>query len=158
MVKLDNINTVSEKISIRNTTKDKALALSFSVVEEIKNEILGKDYELSIVFVNEKLSRKLNFEYRGKDNPTNILSFNVGENLGELVICQTVLKKEAKNFDKTPSKFLGFLVIHGMLHLKGLEHGSIMERKEQKYDEKYFSSYRRGLGKNPSASRRIRKG
>jgi probable rRNA maturation factor len=139
-------------------TKDKALSLSFSVVEEIKNEILGKDYELSIVYVNEKLSRKLNFEYRGKDNSTNILSFNVSPNTGELVICQKVLKKQAKDFDKTPTQFLGFLVIHGMLHLKGLEHGSIMERKEQKYDEKYFSSYRHRIGKNPGSSRGMAKG
>lgn len=138
-------------------TKDKALSLSFSVVEEIKNEILGKDYELSIVYVNEKLSHELNKKYRNKDNPTNILSFNVSENSGELVICHKVLKKQAKDFNKTPTQFLGFLVIHGMLHLKGLEHGSIMERKEQKYDEKYFSSYRHRLGKNPSSSRGIRK-
>lgn len=149
---------MDNKVSIINKTKDKALALSFSVVEEIKNEILGKDYELSIVYVNPKLSQKLNKEYRGKDNPTNILSFNVSENSGELIICQDVLKKEAKNFNKTPTQFLGFLVIHGMLHLKGLEHGSIMERKEEKYDEKYFSSYRHRLGENSSLGRRIPKG
>lgn len=149
---------MDNKVSIINKTKDKALALSFSVVEEIKNEILGKDYELSIVYVNPKLSQKLNKEYRGKDNPTNILSFNVAENSGELIICQDVLKKEAKNFNKTPTQFLGFLVIHGMLHLKGLEHGSIMERKEEKYDEKYFSSYRHRLGENSSLGRRIPKG
>ncbi len=149
---------MDNKVSIINKTKDKALALSFSVVEEIKNEILGKDYELSIVYVGPKLSQKLNKEYRGKDNPTNILSFNVSENVGELIICQNVLKKEAKNFNKTPSKFLGFLLIHGMLHLKGLEHGSIMERREEKYDEKYFSSYRPRLGKSSSLGGRIRKG
>ena len=54
-----------------------------------------------------------------KDKPTNILSFPLTKNTGEILLCPAVIKKEVKNFNKTFTELLGFLVIHGMLHLKG---------------------------------------
>jgi probable rRNA maturation factor len=53
--------------------------------------------------------------------------------MGEIILCPSVIKKEAKNFDRTFPQFLGFLVIHGMLHLKGYDHGKEMEKLEKKY-------------------------
>ncbi|MFA6520486.1 MAG: rRNA maturation RNase YbeY [Candidatus Paceibacterota bacterium] len=100
---------------------------------KIKNDILGKDYSLSIAFVSEKKSRELNKKYRKKDRATNVLSFALRKNEGELVLCKAVIKKEARDFGKTFAQFLGFLVIHGMLHLKGYDHGKKMERLEEKY-------------------------
>ncbi len=100
---------------------------------KIKNDILGKKYELSIAFVTKKKSRELNNKYRKIDKATNVLSFALHKNAGELVLCKDVIKKETKSFGKTPRQFLGFLVIHGMLHLKGLKHGKIMEKEEEKY-------------------------
>ena len=99
----------------------------------IKNDILGKRYSLSIAFVNEKKSREINKKYRKKDKATNVLSFPLRKNQGELVLCKTIIKKEAKKFDRTYDSWLFFLVIHGMLHLKGMRHGSIMEKAEKKY-------------------------
>lgn len=106
-------------------------------IESIKKDILGKNYELSIAFISENKSRELNKKYRGKDKATNVLSFSLRKNAGELVLCKAVIKNEiknqSKNFDKTFEEWLGFLVIHGMLHLKGLEHGKKMEKLEEKY-------------------------
>jgi probable rRNA maturation factor len=99
----------------------------------MKNDILGKKYSLSIAYVDEKTSKKINKKYRNKNKPTNILSFPLQKNMGEIVLCPKIIKKEAKNFNKTFSQFLGFLVIHGMLHLKGYKHGSKMEKMEEKY-------------------------
>lgn len=124
---------------------------------KIKNEILGKKYSLSIACVDEKTSREINRRYRKKNKPTNILSFPLNKNLGEIVLCPSVIKKEAKNFNKTFPQFLGFLVIHGMLHLKGYEHSSTMEKLENKYDQKYFSGNRRRLNDHTSLSWRISK-
>lgn len=121
---------MDESVSIINKTKIKLPSLPFF---DLKNEILGKNYDLSIAFVEKNKSHELNKKYREKDKPTNILSFPLSKNTGELVICPAVVKKEAKNFDKNFKEFLGFLVIHGMLHLKGLEHGKKMENLEQKY-------------------------
>lgn len=107
--------------------------------EEIKNDILGKDYSLSIACVSEKKSRELNKKYRKIDKPTNVLSFSLRKDMGELVLCKSVIKKELKKFSRTFPKLLGFLVIHGMLHLKGLDHGQKMEKLEDFYSEKYLS-------------------
>jgi probable rRNA maturation factor len=133
-----------ENFSLINKTKDKLPACPFV---DIKNEILGEDYVLSVAFVNEKTSRNLNNTYRQKDYATNILSFPLSEKEGEIILCPTVIKKEAKNFDRTFRQFIGFLVIHGMLHLKGMEHSSRMEREEKKYDQKYFNRDRHRVSK-----------
>ena len=99
----------------------------------IKNDILGKNYSLSIAYVDPEKSRELNKKYRKKDRATNVLSFALRKDMGELVLCPAVIKKEAKNFGRTFDQFLGFLVIHGMLHLKGKVHGRAMEKLEEKY-------------------------
>ena len=99
----------------------------------IKNDILGKKYSLSFAFINAKKSRELNKTYRGKNQPTNILSFPLSKNEGEILICKEVARKDAPKFGKTFNKFLGFLFIHGMLHLKGMKHSSRMEIEEEKY-------------------------
>ena len=110
--------------------------LSASKIESIKKDILGKDYSLSVAFVSEEKSRKINKKYRNKDRATNVLSFSLRKNEGELILCKTVIKKEAKKINETLDKWLGFLIIHGMLHLKGLEHGAKMEKLEKVYCEK----------------------
>lgn len=134
--------------------------------EKLKNDILGKDYDLSLAYVDEKKSREINKKYRKKDKPTNVLSFSLSKQSGEIIICPAVVKREAKdktkNFGKKYQELLVFLVIHGMLHLKGLEHSSRMERAEKfyckKYDKKYFDRDRRGLLYNQSRSGRIHQG
>ena len=131
--------------------------LSPSKIEKIKNDILGKKYDLSTAYVSESKSREINKKYRSKDKPTNVLSFALRDDVGEIILCKVVIKKEAKNFNKTFDQFLGFLVIHGMLHLKGFEHSSTMEKLEQEYDQKYFYRNRRGLYHDASRSGRILK-
>ena len=145
---------MEEKFSIVNKTKIKLPSLPILC---IKDDILGKNYSLSVALVNENESRAINKKYRGKDKSTNILSFLLHEDKGEIILCPTVIKREAKNFDKTFPEFLGFLVIHGMLHLKGYEHSSTMEKLEKKYDTKYFSGNRRRVVHDASRGRRILK-
>jgi rRNA maturation RNase YbeY len=145
---------LENKVSIINKTKGKLPRLPFTAM---KKEILGKNYSLSIAFVDAKKSKEINKKYRGKNKPTNILSFSLRKNEGELVLCPSVIRKEAKNFGRTFEKFLGFLVIHGMLHLKGHEHSSTMERAEEAYDKKYFGGNRLGIRDDESHSRRVHK-
>jgi len=122
--------SVDSNISMLNKTKGKLPRLPFV---QLKNKILGEDFELSLVFVSPKESHKINFVYRQKDNPTNVLSFPLSKNSGEIFLDCKTSAKDAPNFDMTPTKFLLFLVIHAMLHLKGYEHGSTMERQEKKF-------------------------
>lgn len=120
--------------SITNKTKGKLPSLPFVAM---KNKILGTKYELSISFVGKTESQKLNKTYRGKDYPTNVLSFELSKTSGELVLQPACVKRDAKNFDMDYSNFLAFLLIHGMLHLKGMEHGSTMEGQEVRFKKMF---------------------
>lgn len=93
---------------------------------------MGRHYELSLVFIDNKLSKQLNKTYRQKNKPTNILSFPLLKTSGEIFINLELAKKEALVFDQTFQNFVGFLFIHGLCHLKGMRHGSTMEKAESK--------------------------
>ena len=118
------------EFSLINKTRGKIPKLPFL---SIKEDILGTDYNLSIAFVGEKKSQEINKQYRNKNKHTNILSFNLNKKSGELVLCPPIIKKEFKNFNRTLPEFMRFLIIHGMLHLKGMKHGKKMEKAEKKY-------------------------
>ena len=71
---------------------------------------------------------ELNRAYRGKNRPTDVLSFQPPEvfrkqgMLGELVICLPVLKRQARELGHRPETELRILLVHGVLHLLGLDH------------------------------------
>src|SRR3989344_4592660 len=106
--------------------------------DKIKDDILGKKYELSIVLVGKNRIKNLNKIYRKKEVATDILSFPLSKETGEIFINPQVAKIKAKKFEFTYDNYLLFLVIHGLFHLKGLEHGAKMER----YELTYYSRYR----------------
>lgn len=105
----------------------------------IKEKILGKNYNLSLIFCSPQESRLKNKTYRDKDYPTNILSFPLSKNEGEIYISLSTARRDAKNFDMSYKKFLHLLVVHGCLHLKGHDHGSTMEKLEASYLTIFFS-------------------
>ena len=85
--------------------------------------------ELTIRLTDEEESQALNSEYRGKDKPTNVLSFPFEmppgiplELLGDLVICVGVVEQETKEQEKTTEAHWAHMVIHGCLHLLGYDH------------------------------------
>jgi probable rRNA maturation factor len=80
--------------------------------------------ELVIVFVNSKEQRRLNKSFRGKDYATDVLSFDPMEPgaLGELVICPEVIARQAKEHGLLVREELGYMVLHGFLHLLGFDH------------------------------------
>lgn len=120
--------------SITNTTKGKLPGLPFV---SIKEAVLGKKYDLSVVFVSRQKIRKLNHEHRDKDKATDILSFQLSNVAGEIYINLDETKKEAKKFGRDFGNFLQFLFIHGLVHLEGFRHGSRMEARETKFRTKF---------------------
>jgi|ERR1035437_3754623 probable rRNA maturation factor len=104
-----------------------------ALFEKIKIAILGKDYDLSVVFVRSPKMRELNRSYRNIDTSTDILSFPLSKNEGEIYICLSEAKKEAVKFDRSYDNFIYFLFVHGLVHLKGFDHSSTMERIEVRY-------------------------
>jgi len=85
--------------------------------------------ELSIRLVAADESEELNSTYRGKDKPTNVLSFPFDSPipmeprlLGDLVICYSVVEQEAEQQHKAVNDHWAHMVIHGCLHLLGYDH------------------------------------
>ncbi|MDC9580166.1 rRNA maturation RNase YbeY [Xenorhabdus sp. PR6a] len=85
--------------------------------------------EVTIRVVDEAESHDLNLTYRGKDKPTNVLSFPFEAPpeielplLGDLIICRQVVEKEAKEQKKTVEEHWAHMVVHGSLHLLGYDH------------------------------------
>ena len=105
--------------------------------ETIKNDILGKRYSLSLTFVGKSRARKINQATRKKDYSPNVLSFPLDTNCGEIVLCPEVARTEAKDFRMSKDGYIAFLFIHGLLHLKGYDHGDTMEKLERRYVSKY---------------------
>jgi probable rRNA maturation factor len=105
---------------------------------------VGREIGVSVVGPAE--SRRLNAQYRGRDKPTNVLSFPVADlppagagkdepqPLGDLVICPQVLRAEAREQKKTLRAHWAHLVVHGSLHLIGYDHerGTDADRMERR--------------------------
>jgi probable rRNA maturation factor len=97
-------------------------------------EALGKDnWDLSILLCNDEYIRSLNARYRRKDEATDVLSFCLGETLGEerggprflpgdIVISLETLRENARFFEIPADEELRRLLIHGILHLDGMDH------------------------------------
>jgi probable rRNA maturation factor len=93
--------------------------------------------ELTIRIVDEAESQELNFEYRGKDKPTNVLSFPFEAPahvpiplLGDLVVCKQVVEREAIEQGKTLTAHWAHMIVHGCLHLLGYDHIEDEEAEE----------------------------
>lgn len=93
--------------------------------------------ELTVRIVDEEESQQLNFEYRGKDKPTNVLSFPFEAPahvplplLGDLIVCKQVVAREAIEQGKTSEAHWAHMIVHGCLHLLGYDHIEDEEAEE----------------------------
>ena len=100
--------------------------------------------------VDEQESRQLNSRYRGKDRPTNVLSFPFqvpagvdSDHLGDLVICAELVEREAREQQKKAMDHWAHMVVHGVLHLRGLDHQTEEQAGEMEDLEKEILA---GLG------------
>lgn len=84
---------------------------------ELRNGI-----EVSVNLVGETKMRELNKKYRRKDKSTDVLSFPLGDGNGDIFICLSIAKSEAKRENITIKQKLARLTVHGFLHLLGYDH------------------------------------
>lgn len=112
----------------------------------------SQDAELCIVFGDDAFVQNLNKTYRGKDKPTNVLSFPTGDIpvavgaevfadmgprlLGDVVLAQETIEREAAEQSKSFSDHLTHLVVHGVLHLLGQDHENDLEAEEMEAMER----------------------
>ena len=89
----------------------------------------GPGMPLTLRVVGEREGRRLNGAFRKKNRATNVLSFPLdGE--GDIVLCHPVVAREARAQGKPLAAHYAHLVVHGVLHLRGFDHGRAMERRE----------------------------
>lgn len=116
--------------TVSRVTKGKLPSLPFVAIKEA---ILGTTYELEVSFVTPLQMRELSITHKGDPTHMNVLSFPYSKKSGEIYLCLQSVRREAPRFQESYDNHLLFLVIHGMLHLKGFDHGAIMEKHEARY-------------------------
>jgi rRNA maturation RNase YbeY len=99
--------------------------------------ILGRNYELSITYITPVRMRSMNRKFRKKNASTDILSFAFGKNSGELYISMPDVEKKARTFGMTMREYFGYLAVHGMLHLRGHDHGKKMSLLERRFCKRF---------------------
>ena len=115
------------ELDIRNFTRQKKVAFPFAAAHQ---HILP-GFDISLAFVGTTRAQQLNKTLRKKDYVPNVLSYKTDDTMGEILICPLVARAQAPKYDMTYTEFVGFLFIHGLLHLKGAQHGATMERQER---------------------------
>lgn len=108
-----------------------------SWLQGIANFVAVAPESLTIRIVDREESRSLNRQFRGKDKPTNVLSFpsqipDFAEQdyLGDLAICASVVAAEALDQDKDEDAHWAHMLVHGVLHLHGYDHIESSEAEE----------------------------
>lgn len=132
----DNTNTVNEE----HVTLIERL-LSFAA----EKEKVTAESELSLTFVDNKEIQEINRNYRDKDSPTDVISFALQEEteeelqiigeeiplvLGDIVISIDKAKEQAEDYGHPLERELGFLALHGFLHLLGYDHLNEEDEKQ----------------------------
>ena len=130
---------------IRITHQYRTLPYPKSLLEKTaksvyKREGVSTAERAEIILCSDYIIRKLNREYRGKDKPTDVLSFCFGDAdlLGEVYISLQRAKVQAKRYGVLYEEELKRLLVHGLLHLMGYDHiraadRAVMEEREQAY-------------------------
>jgi len=107
-----------------------------SYILQVLEKLRLDSWDLSVLLCNNAYIRDLNFRYRNRDEPTDVLSFTLGETVpgnetgeerylpGDIVLSLQALGENAEYFKVSDDEELRRLLIHGILHLNGMDHGS----------------------------------
>ncbi len=127
------------------TLQQKELDFVQQILEHAAKKEEVSDSEVSVTFVTDEMIRDINREYRSKDQPTDVISFameELGEGeiaivgsteprmLGDIIISLDRTKEQATDYGHSFERELGFLAVHGFLHLLGYDH--MTEEDEKK--------------------------
>ena len=122
------------RVRVPRAYLEKALMFFLSKLpNKDKKKCINKD--LTLVFVDKRAIRSLNKQFRAKDKPTDVLSFDALEpsSLGELIFSAEVLSKQAKDHDLSFRDELVYMLYHGVLHLCGYDHEESDKQAKQMF-------------------------
>ena len=120
--------------SITNKTRGSVPRVLFA---RLKKEVLGETYDLSVALVTKAEATRVTLESKNKDTPSNVLSFPLSKTSGEIILCPATARAQAPDYGMSAGTFLIYLFIHGLLHLKGRQHGATMEREERRIMQQF---------------------
>ena len=134
------MKTVSKRLnlSVQYACNREGLPLRADFVRWARAALVGGG-EITIRLVDADEGQSLNNEYRGKDYATNVLSFPYEVEpvtTGDLVICPSVVAKEAAEQNKPLAAHYAHLTVHGMLHLQGWDHDNDDDAEAMENEEK----------------------
>ncbi|AMG20294.1 rRNA maturation factor [Staphylococcus saprophyticus] len=107
-----------------------------------EQENIEEEAELSVTFVDKDEIQEINKMYRDKDKVTDVISFALEEDepeitgiemprvLGDIIICTDVAQEQADSYGHSFERELGFLALHGFLHLLGYDHMNEQDEKQ----------------------------
>jgi probable rRNA maturation factor len=129
-----------------NEMKDESIKQIEELLNFAQKELeITEACELSVTFVKNDRIQEINREYRGKDQPTDVISFameelgegeiqisggNMPRVLGDIIISTDKAREQAEDFGHSVERELGFLAVHGFLHLLGYDHETESDEKE----------------------------
>ncbi len=137
---LKNLSLSLQFGDIKNAERHRAALPRHSVARWIRHA-LENDAEITVRIVNAEEGQVLNRDYRKKDYPTNVLTFDYSQAplvTADLVLCAPVVAQEAKENKKTLAAHYAHLLVHGTLHAQGYDHetsakdADAMEAREAK--------------------------
>ena len=135
-------------IDITNQTKNPVpRQLILKTLKHASRNLKIKSTDLSVVFVSQPLIKKLNFNYRHQNQATDVLSFSYNHsraNLdGEIIICYSILKKNARHYGHSIKQELVKILIHSLLHLIGYDHAQAKDaRQMENLENKIIKSFK----------------
>lgn len=123
------------RINFINNTKEDVNGYKI-LIREIFKQVKEKTI-MNIIFVNDEEIQSINNEYRGIDKITDVISFALNDNdfpikteeIGDIFICVNQAKRQAVDYNHSIEREIGFLSVHGYLHLMGYDH---MEKEDEK--------------------------
>lgn len=129
-------------LEVQNASRSESVPDAVQFQRWVEAALAQEEAELVIRIVDEEESARLNARYRHRQSPTNVLSFpfempeEIPMNfLGDLVICAPVVEREAKEQGKGLQAHWAHMVIHGVLHLVGLDHLTETEAIQMETEE-----------------------
>lgn len=119
------VNPTTKKVKSQRLGQALKLILKTLDNQKIRRKkLLVEKKEIVFIFLSSREMQKINLKFRKKNCPTDVLSFQSGDQLalGELIFCLPVLKKQAKQQAHSVDQELLYMMIHGLLHLLGYDH------------------------------------